>query len=92
MAELISAKFEQLKEDAFAIAAGYFYSAVDVVEQKLGTGAAKANPALVTAIVQAATSEYIAVLNAKVYSSAAGDLASALNAVAGALSPPAAKK
>ncbi len=85
MEDRITASFDELLRQASMTADTYMSSAVREIDETFGTGFAKANPTLVAAFMQAASTDFAAASNGKILGSALDRIADALSDVAEAL-------
>ena len=85
MHDRVTASFDHLLTQASMTADTYMSSAVREIDAAFGPGYAKANPALVAAFMQAATADFVAASNAKVYGSALDRVADSLEGIAQAI-------
>ncbi len=85
MEDRITASFDELLRQASMTADTYMSSAVREIDETFGKGFAKSNPTLVAAYMQAASADFAAASNGKIFASALDRIADALSDVAEAI-------
>lgn len=85
MNDRVTESFDDLLHQASMTADTYMSSAIREIDAAFGASHVKANPALVAAFMQAASSDFVAASNTKVYGSALDRIADSLDGVAHAL-------
>lgn len=77
--------YGQLAAQASITARGYLTAAIETIDDLMGDGAARENPALVTAVMQAATADYLAAMFSHRVAPALSEIAVELRELTGAV-------
>lgn len=85
MTDRIAASFDVLMDQASDTAAEYLGRAQRHIDERFGSGFAKANPSLIAAFMQVAAADFATATNGKIVGSALDGIAEALEKIAKSL-------